>query len=103
MSGFTPYSDEHELQIQFAKDLIGGLISIRSSWIHEEEHKPEPDLSQIEAWADEQGDFVSLRERLVMMNEGEFAEIFRKYRPQHEAENAIWDAQYKARRVNNGQ
>jgi len=89
MSEFTHFSDDRELQIQLAKDLIGSFIGVRSAWIHEEEQKPAPNSAQIATWRDEQGDFFDLRERLAMMNEGEIAEVFKKYRSQQEAESAV--------------
>ena len=88
MSGFTPFSDNHESQIQITKDVLGTLIGRRSAWIHEEEHSVKPDQAKINAWENEQGDYMDMQKRLPSMTESEIADLLNTYdaKVKHEAD-----------------
>lgn len=97
MSGFTPFTDEQELQIQLTKDTLGSLVAMRSAWIYAERHKAAPNQAKIETWLREQGDYARLQERVVLMNDVEVAEILKIYGAQAQAESAADDAKKTVR------
>lgn len=83
-----------EMRFQEARDVIDSLISNRSAWVYQEEHKSEPDHSQVEKWDQETSALYRERENLVFEDD-QIDAVLSKYLSQVIAENLLFVPQTK--------
>lgn len=98
MNGFTPATFQQEIRYQQACDLLGGLISLRAAWIHEERKKPIPDQAKIEKWLDEQNEYGDVRDALDASDDDQVESVFARYEAQEKAEAAAFEEHLKTGR-----
>lgn len=74
--------------IDRVKDIIGGLIGIRSEWLGDEDDKAAPDQAIIQRLVQEQSAYDSLRWDIALLSHDELAKAVVNYGAQLEAEQA---------------
>lgn len=90
MSNFEE-SHEFEQRCQLAKDVIGGLVSIRSAYMGDERSKPEPDETKLSRLRDEQNFYTAMIWDLYSFDVKKLNELIEKYSAQLKEEDAKYD------------
>ncbi|MBI3727906.1 MAG: hypothetical protein HY254_06185 [Burkholderiales bacterium] len=92
MSNFDEANHRKEQKAELAGDIVGGLIAIRSAWMHDEDSKSNPDEARLAILLKEQIALELKRSTFYTLELNELDHLIQTYTLQLKTEDAERDA-----------